>query len=147
MQNTVIVSGVVPLKCKGDWNDCQKKQMCSKVASLNKSAPLTKRPLNKRIKRAKKSWQAKYSRDWNNPNAEGWYPFNKPKGGDAEYAHTCAKTNGKPLQADHIVDSQWGGNAKGPFQWLDASVNTSIGSQMNNSEITHATGFTADCSP
>jgi hypothetical protein len=146
-QATLTLTGIVELKCKPEWDDCQKKQMCTKVAALNKAAPLQKRSLSAAVKRTKKSWQAKYAREWNNPISPVWPSFSRPKGGVSEFAHPCAETNGKPLQADHMVDSQWGGHAKGPFQWLDASVNTSIGSQMDKTEITTATGFKADCCP
>ena len=140
-------AGVFPLTCRSDWDDCQKKQMCAKVAALNKVAPVQKREVSDATKRVKASWQKKYAREWNSPNpSKVWPPFAKPKGGVGEFAHPCAQTNGKPLQADHIVDTQWGGHAKGPFQWLDASVNTSIGAQMNSSR-TSATSFKADCCP
>jgi hypothetical protein len=140
-------STVVELTCRDDWDDCQKKQMCAKVAALNKAAPLQKRTLSARTKRVKASWQKKYAREWNSPNpSRVWPAFAKPKGGDSEFAHPCAKGQSN-LQADHIVDTQWGGHAKGPFQWLDGSVNMSIGSQMNNSQVTYATAFKADCCP
>lgn len=146
-QPTVVATGPVELTCRDDWDDCQKKQMCAKVAKLNKAAPLTKRDLSDRTKRVKASWQKKYRLEWNRTPSPVWPAFAKPTGGDVEYAHPCAKTNGKPLQADHIVDAQWGGHPKGPFQWLDASVNMSIGAQMNGSPINTATAFTASCCP
>ncbi len=150
-QATETSDGVMQLECRSDWDDCQKKQMCAKVAALNKAAPLKKREVSPATKRVKASWQKKYAREC--PAATGianpspvWPDFAKPKGGDGEYADPCAKTNGKPLQADHVVDTQWGGHPKGPFQWLDASVNTSIGAQMNR-DVSGATGFKASCCP
>ncbi|MFO0949492.1 MAG: hypothetical protein U1D30_26860 [Planctomycetota bacterium] len=120
------------LQCDPNWDDCQKKQMKSKVASLNaeaKKGNLKRRPITPALARVKESWQAKYRRG--TPGA--WPSFSSPT---PSYAHPCAQTNGKPLDADHVIDCQWGGatpsvgNAKGPFQFLDASVNRSIGSQM-----------------
>jgi hypothetical protein len=125
--------GEVEVKCRDDWDDCQKKQMCGKVASMNKAVaqhgPLHKRDVTPQLKKVKASWQAKYRRD--NPVPGG------------KWTDDCAKTNGKPVQADHVVDVQWGGHAKGPFEYLDASVNMSIGSQMDKSTVNPATGFKA----
>lgn len=127
-----IDTGVVEVVCKDEWDDCQKKQMCNKVKSLDSAAKeggLTRRPVTPRLKKAKKSWQAKYRRD------------NPPPGG--EWTDECAKHSGRPVQADHVVDVQWGGNVKGPFKYCDASVNMSIGSQMDKSPVRNATGFVA----
>jgi len=126
----IAVSGPVTLKCDDEWDDCQRRQMCAKLDSLNDTAPLTRREVSPRLKKAKKSWQAKYRRD------------NPPPGGN--WTHECAKTNGRPIDADHVVDVQWGGHVKGPFEYLDASVNRSVGSQMAASQISTATSFKAD---
>jgi len=127
------VSDVVTCRCRDDWDECQKKQACAKIKALDNAAKnkqARKRPLTPRLKKAKKSWQAKYWRD------------NPPPGGD--WAHECAKTNGRPVQADHCVDVQYGGKVKGPFSYLDASVNMSIGSQLASSEVQTPSGFASE---
>lgn len=156
MQNTIVASGIVKIRCRNDWDDCQKKQMCAKVNALNKAAPLKRRSYvsksqHRRIKRAKKSWQQKYHSDWNKPSPQGWSPNTMPKGGSGEYLHSCAEKNGKPLEADHVIEVQLDGNVRGPFKWLDSSVNGQSGREINSYMKKHgieeATSFKADCCP
>ena len=125
-----VASGVIKLKCKDEWDDCQKKQMCTKVASLNKSTPLKKQPVTPAIKAAKKKYQAQYREE--NPIPGG------------SWTDDCAKTNGKPADADHVTDVQWGGDVKGPFEYLDMSVNRSIGKQMDLSNVDPVGSFATD---
>jgi hypothetical protein len=125
-----VIDGVVILKCKDEWDSCQKKQMCTKAHTLNKTAPLKKQAITPAIKAAKKKYQADYRTS--NPIPGG------------QWSNDCAKTNGKPVDADHVIDVQWGGNVKGPFEYLDMSVNRSIGKQMDLSKVNPAKGFKTD---
>ena len=123
-------AGVVNLKCKDEWDDCQRKQMCAKVDSLNETTPLKKQPVTPAMKTAKKKYAADYREK--NPAPGG------------SWTDDCAKTNGKPVDADHVADVQGGGDVKGHFEYLDMSVNRSIGKQMDLSNVDPAESFTTD---
>ncbi|MEJ8857881.1 hypothetical protein WKW79_25150 [Variovorax robiniae] len=76
--------------------------------------------------------------------------------GGTNYAAECmrpvpgrAENNGRPTNADHVKEIQFGGKPEGPFMILDAAVNKSIGTQLNKrGNVTHLTGVSAaNCAP
>ena len=150
MQQAVVLTpqNIIVLECDPNWDPCQKAQARAKVDALNKQAPLQRRSVNQRLVEAKEAWQKKYRRDYLKPAPKRWPDFCNPAKQPSQYYDPCAQTNGKPVDADHIVDSQWGGNVKGPFRMLDAAVNQSLGSQMKwgpNKGIQRANGFHLHC--
>ena len=143
-QNTVNMGGllqaplpmVMVLTCEDDWTDCQKRQMQAKAAKMDsiaqKKGGLTTRG-TKKLSAAKTSWQAKFARDWNNPDPKGWPEFYNPKMQETHFYDDCAKTDdplAKGMQADHVQEVQLGGSVKGPFLWLDKDVNGASGRQI-----------------
>jgi len=128
-QAIITASGVVRLKCKSEWTDCQRKQFCSKVRHLDREARKAKeagkggswwRPISDKMKLEKENAQARFKRKYRKPAA------------DSKYYDKCAKKSNKKIQADHKRDVQMGGNVNGPFLYLDASVNTSVGRQIDS---------------
>jgi hypothetical protein len=150
LQAAIVVApnGVITLECDPNWDDCQKQQARAKVAALNASLPRTRRAVDQLTQESKKSWQAKYHRDFKKTKTRGWPPFSDPVKQPSQYYDPCAQTNGKSLDADHIVDAQWSGRAMGPFRMLDSSVNQRLGSMMSqgpNNSVTVATYFDLHC--
>jgi uncharacterized Zn-binding protein involved in type VI secretion len=145
--------GIIVLECEDGWTPCQKAQMKGKAAAMDQAAKKSKGGLSTRstskLRKAAKGWQAKYARDWNNPNPKGWTvasrnPANQP----TQFYDDCAKTDdplAAGMEADHIQEVQLGGNVGGPFRWLDGTVNGSSGNQIKAARargITQPTGFT-----
>ncbi|MAR89389.1 MAG: hypothetical protein CML06_00700 [Pseudomonadales bacterium] len=150
--------GVITLKCEDDWDDCQKAQMKAKAKKLDGLAKQGKmKPRNTyadgKPTLARKNgngWAAKFARDWDKPNPKGWPDFSNPGKQDSKFFDDCAETadpKGKQMQADHVHEMQLGGNAKGPFLWLDKDVNEASGRQIKNQLKSNPqpTGFEADC--
>jgi hypothetical protein len=163
-ENTVCMQGVVQapvtanvivLQCDSNWTPCQKEQMKAKAAKMDdmaKKKAIQTRGTAGRIRKAANTWAAKFARDWNNPNPQGWPAFADPSKQSSHFYHGCAKTNdplGNNMQADHVQEVQLGGSVKGPFLWLDAEVNGASGRQIRSARsqgITQPTGFTtANC--
>jgi hypothetical protein len=142
----------VELECDKDWTDCQKKQMKAKARQMNKNIKkgwINRGPVSEELAAEKSSWQAKFGRQWNNPSPRGrkWPSDADPsiQSKSEKFYHECAMTDdpkGAGLQADHVREVQTGGDPRGPFRWLDATVNASSGSQILNSGVTQITGFT-----
>lgn len=135
MQVPVMI-GVVELECEDGWDECQKKQMKAKASKMDATAKqsggLQTRGTAKRSS-AKKSWQGKFARDWNNPNPKGWPDFCDPSKQQSHFYDACAETSdpaANGMQADHVHEAQTGGHVKGPFLWLDGEVNGSSGRQI-----------------
>ncbi len=133
IQQPVTGAKILELECKPEWDDCQKAQMRAKAREMDKVAKsqggLKLMPYNKRYKKVlqnrraiAESYQAAY-RDEALPNLKG-------RGKNRTAYHSCAKNNGKPLQADHVNELQTYGHPAGPFLMLDASVNQSSGGQI-----------------
>ncbi|AUM13760.1 PAAR-like domain-containing protein [Ketobacter alkanivorans] len=150
--------GTITLKCDEGWDDCQKKQMQAKAKKLDALAKQNKmKPRNTyangKPTLARKNgngWAAKYARDWNKPAPSGWNDKYNPAKQDAQFYDDCAKTNdpkAKKMQADHVHEMQLGGNAQGPFLWLDKEVNEASGRQIKEKlkKNPDPTGFEADC--
>jgi len=119
-------AGVVELNCHPDpkWDDCQRKQMCAKAKALDAFAkargPLMFGKLYGPYRR---------SSGWFQRNFRQRFAGSKdPK----KYLDDCARTNGKPMHVDHVLEKQLGGHPAGPLRFLDASVNMSSGSQLNH---------------
>jgi hypothetical protein len=140
-------TGVIIVNCKKGWNKCQKQQACSKIRRMDSRA---KNSPTGMLENIAKTNPAGYPdiRTAGNTHAAAYDGTN--------LAHPCmavtqgrAANQGRPMQADHIHELQFGGAAEGPFMWLDASVNGSIGKSLNNNKITHPTGFKAgkSCAP
>lgn len=144
-------TGPIELECKPGWTDCQKKQMKAKAAKMDaaakQSGSLQTRSTTK-LSAAKASWQQKFARDWNKPNPEGWPPFSDPSKQGEKFYDDCAKTSdplGQGMQADHVLEVQLGGSVKGPFLWLDGTVNGESGRQIKSARSagnTNPSGFT-----
>jgi hypothetical protein len=152
-----VVMGTIELRCEDGWTDCQKKQMKAKAEHMDKQAKLKPQGLSTRstskLSKVKSAWQAKYARDWNNPNPTGaWPSFSNPAKQPTQFYDDCAKTDdplGAGMEADHMQEAQLGGHVKGPFRWLDGAVNGASGSQIRAARakgVTNVTGFTtANC--
>ena len=132
--------GPIEIKCSDEWTKCQKEQACAKAAGPGGLANISKIP-SRRL-----AYEA--NRDEGDRLAAAYEGSN--------YAAPCmqatqgrAENGGRPMQADHIMEIQFGGAPAGPFMWLDASVNGSIGTQLNKTgKVTHLTGVTAaNCQP
>ena len=109
-----------PLSCKQEWNDCQRQQMCAKVAHYNSQVPVVRREVTQAMTDQKIAAQRKFTGDF--PKDEPNHP--------APWANRCATSNGGlPVEADHMLDVMYGGSPAGPIWWLDASVNNSAGGQ------------------
>ena len=146
----VKVIGPIEIKCNDDWSDCQKEQACSKIRRMNTRAKAAGPGGLENISKTSPSQRLVYEAN----RAEG-NEFAADYDGD-RYAADCmkptqgrAENSGRPMNADHIQEIQFGGGAAGPFMWLDASVNKSIGTQLNKrGNVTHLTGVTAaNCAP
>jgi hypothetical protein len=147
-----VTAGVIVLRCKDKWTDCQKKQMKAKAAKMDAIAKqkgsLNTRSTAGQIRKTADTWAAKFARDWNKPNPKKWPSFSDPSKQDTHFYDDCAKTDdpkGNNMQADHVLEVQLRGHVKGPFLWLDGEVNTASGRQIKSARdrgVTEPTGFT-----
>lgn len=150
-ENTVDMSGTVQaptpmgtitLRCEGGWSDCQKRQMQAKADKLDSIAKKgmakgrsTYKDGRPTIQRKNgNGWAAKFARDWNKANPQGWPDdLSNPGLQTEKFYDDCAKTDdplGNNMEADHIHEMQLGGRAQGPFLWLDRDVNGASGRQI-----------------
>lgn len=128
-----VLEGEVVLDCRSDWDPCQKEQMREKARALDITAK-NRSPLKFVNKKSLLAAGGKYA---GLKKAADWFQrnFRKRNSGSTDqkkYMTKCAMTNGKPLHVDHVIEQQLGGNPAGPLRFLDASVNMSSGSQLNN---------------
>lgn len=157
--------GPIHLYCKAGWSECQKKQARAKVRWLNEAVASSGGSLERQegddsITLKKKYYQGMYRDKFNDKYAgrETSPDPPSPAGNYNDFMDMCLwnefqnrKLTQLPrdIQADHIQDTQWSGNVKGPFLLLDESVNTSMGNQMqtqdNNGNIDVATEFILHC--
>ncbi len=133
--------GIIELECEPGWDPCQKAQMKAKADKLDGLAKAGK--INPRntysggkptlARKNGNGWAAKYARDWNKSTPSGWPAFSDPSKQQSQFFDDCAKTDdpkAAKMQADHVHEMQLGGNAKGPFLWLDKEVNGASGRQI-----------------
>lgn len=143
LQSPVSGVGVIELECRDDWDDCQKKQMKAKAKALDKIAKkrgyLQTRKPNKFLRKVGRKFQRLFRENFSALAPTGKFPSAlEPCNMKKTHFDDCAKTNGKNLDADHVLELQFrGGNPAGPFQMLDASVNRSCGSQIKNLRKEH----------
>ncbi|VWX55964.1 hypothetical protein VARIO8X_110052 [Burkholderiales bacterium 8X] len=146
--------GPITIKCNQDWTPCQREQACSKVRRMHERCkaerPRGLRNISKQIDGQTDSLRMRYlaNREEGNKLAAKYQGSN--------YAADCmkpipgrAENNGRPTNADHVLEIQFGGAPGGPFMVLDAAVNKSIGTQLNKcGNVTHLTGVKAqNCAP
>ena len=143
----VKVVGPIEIKCSDDWTPCQREQACSKIRRMNKRAkaagPGGLKNISKTSARDRVRYEANraegddYAADYNGTNNASPCMAGSPP------------NEGRPVNADHIHEVQFNGDPAGPFMWLDAGVNKSIGTQLNKTgNVTHLTGVTAaNCAP
>lgn len=136
-------TGILELECRSDWNDCQKKQMKAKAEALDKIAKKrgfiqTRKP-NKMLRKVGRKFQRRFRKHFDATKPTGKFPTAlEPCNQKNTHLNNCAKTNGKKLDADHVLELQFrGGNPAGPFRMLDASVNRSCGSQIKSLRKKH----------
>jgi hypothetical protein len=130
MQKTERAAGEIIFRCKEEWDKCQLSQWCRKITALNKLAGqqggLKKVAKTATVDYLKEEAQADYRED------------NDPETGEGDWYDDCAKKDaakdGQNVQPDHIHEVQLGGDVDGPFKWLDASVNGSVGATINNTK-------------
>lgn len=142
------VVGPITINCNDDWTPCQREQACSKIRRMNTRARNAGPGGLKNISKTSNRDRIRYdiNRDAGNRFAANY--------DGANYAHPCmtaggAVNAGRPMNADHIHEIQFKGGPAGPFMWLDAAVNKSIGTQLNKTgNVTHLTGVkAANCAP
>jgi hypothetical protein len=147
VQKPVKGGNVLVLECNPDldWDDCQKAQMRAKAREMNKIAQeqggLKLRPYNTRQQQIIANQRAiaeDYQAEFRSQHADDM----KGSGKNKNAYHSCAKNNGKPVDADHINEIQTYGNPKGDFLMLDSSVNRSSGSQIRGVRSQHKSGVT-----
>jgi hypothetical protein len=83
-------------------------------------------------KRRRWAFQARFREHHTATSPTGLFPSAlEPSNQGDTHLDKCAKTNGKPLDANPVLELQFkGGNPAGPLRMLDASVNRSSGSQI-----------------
>lgn len=143
--------GPIVIRCSDDWTPCQREQACSKIRRMNTRAkaagPGGLKNISKQILNASTRDRIRYE-----ANRKEGDEYAADYNG-THYASPCMKgppvNAGRPREADHIHEIQFNGDPAGPFMWLDASVNGSIGTQLNKTgNVTHLTGVTAsNCTP
>ncbi len=136
-------TGILELECRAEWDDCQKKQMKAKAEALDKIAKKrgyiqTRKP-NKMLRKVGRKFQRLFRKNFDATLPTGKFPTAlEPCNQKNTNLDDCAKTNGKKLDADHVLELQFrGGNPAGPFRMLDTSVNRSCGSQIMNLRKKH----------
>jgi hypothetical protein len=151
MQATVTaVLGHISMKCDPNWDDCQKKQACSKVKHMD---ALAKGAAPGGLARNAKLNPSDYERQRSRGDyyaAKHIEDARKGEPGTDEYSDDCMKyppNNARRMSADHSHDISYGGDATGPLRWMESSVNSSMGTKIGRTkpEVTHATGFSMDC--
>jgi len=146
----VKVVGPIEIKCSADWTPCQREQACSKIRRMNTRAKAAGPGGLKNISKTSARDRLRYEANRLEGN-ECAAAYN-----GSNYAAECMRpapgrgeNGGRPMNADHIHEIQFNGAPGGPFMWLDAAVNKSIGTQLNKTgNVTHLTGVTpANCEP
>jgi hypothetical protein len=122
------VTGVTTLylDCRSDWDDCQKEQMKAKADVLDlvaQQTPLTAVPVGGLLRAAGRVAQRAF---------RALFAASPPAQQAAMCVHGCGATNGRPMDADHVLELQLGGAPAGPLRMLDASVNRSCGAQIRH---------------
>jgi hypothetical protein len=138
IQTPVPGQNIIILDCNPAWDNCQKAQMRAKADSMDAIAKKrggiqTRSPkANEALRRVGRKFQALFQEHWAATQPTGKFPSAlEPCNLSRTHFDDCAKMNGKPLQADHVLELQFkGGNPAGPLRMLDSAVNQSSGSQI-----------------
>jgi len=160
-------SDVVKLRCKKEWDDCQKRQAREKVRRLNELANRTgglERAIPKVAtgdRDAADFWAGKFRKEFERISNGQMNPGEAKSGATGrpdDFMDPCLeqkwqkmKRDGKEgefwdtVSPDHVQDIQLKGNPEGPLKWLDRSVNESLGSQIKNSKVNKVRKFILDC--
>jgi len=144
IQSPVLGGNVLELECRPEWDDCQKAQMRAKAEGLNKIAKArgyieTRATPNEFLRGVGKKFQTLFRTHYAATEPTGLFPPKlEPSAQNKTHFDDCAKTNGKPLDADHVLELQFkNGNPAGPLRMLDASVNRSSGAQIRALRVEH----------
>lgn len=138
IQSPVPGTGILVLECSDSWDPCQKAQMKAKAKALDSIAKkrgfIETRAPNKILRKVGAKFQAAFRVNWAATSPTGKFPQAlEPCRQNATHLDDCAKTNGKPMDADHVLELQFkGGNPAGPLRMVDASVNRSCGAQIRD---------------
>jgi hypothetical protein len=148
-----VVKCNVESSAKRDWNCCQMKQFCAKLAAVSEQTrrgSTTRDPANIE-KRDRRRGEELFRTRWNEAPL-AWQPIQH------KFYHPCAARQaaqngyqiGEEFQPDHVHEIQLGG-APTDFKnlrWLDTSVNQSLGATLTSFDPQKTPGgITADCCP